>query len=78
MCLDLDDIRKLSEYVMNLVKTTINNISEHIINPNPINANTCDYCEYKGLCNFSEKYKNHYREEGKIINIKDLLGGEYE
>ena len=78
MCLDLDDIRKLSEYVMNLVKTTINNISEHIINPNPINANTCDYCEYKGLCNFSEKYKNQYREEGKIINIKDLLGGEYE
>lgn len=78
MCLAHEEIEKLSEFVLNMVKNTILNIKAHIISPSPINDEVCQYCEYKGLCNFSEKYGNSYREPVKVKNIEELLGGNHE
>jgi len=73
MCLSENDMKILCEYVIKLVKETICKIDANIIKPNPIDEDSCVYCEYKGICNFSTKYHNKYRKEKSITSFSDLL-----
>ena len=73
MCLSSDDIKSLGDYVKNVVIKTIENIDNHSISPIPVDNMVCDYCAYKGLCNFSEKYGNCCNDAVKIKNITELL-----
>ncbi len=78
MCLSNSDIAKVSDFVMDLVKESINKINGGEINPHPLDDTACRYCEYKGLCNFNEKYNNSYRRTIKVKSIEELLGGQDE
>lgn len=78
MCLSNADILKVSEFVMDLVKESINKIDCGEINPHPLDDTACRYCEYKGLCNFNEKYNNAFRRTIRVRSIEELLGGQDE
>lgn len=74
MCLNSEDMVKLCDYVLTLVKETILKINSNIISANPIDSDSCRYCEYRSICNFSTRYKNTYRKDKEIITFNDLMG----
>jgi len=73
MCLSNDEIRKLCKFVEENVVNAIISIDRCVINPNPLDENCCKYCEYKGICNFSEKYNNKFRKNRSIGVLSDIF-----
>jgi len=72
MCLSAEDIEFLCHFVEELTRKSIVKISKNEINPNPIDEDSCRYCEYRGMCNFSLKYGNLYRKETDVKTLDDL------
>lgn len=72
MCLTNEDMQFLCGFVEDLVKNSIVKINKNEISPYPIDEDSCRYCEYRGLCNFSQKYGNSYRKELEIKTLEDM------
>ncbi len=72
-----EDMQALTQYVFNMLSLAVERIEAGDIVPTPVQIDgrtECDYCPYKGMCNFNTLYGNTYREKRKVQNIKELLG----
>lgn len=77
LCLSSNDFSKLIEFVKGMLKRATNEIMRGIISPKPLmdgNKKECDYCKYKGMCNFNTMYSNEYVVMKKVPNVKTLIG----
>lgn len=76
MCLSENEIKSLSEFVIDKVKESIDKIFNGVILPSPISEDVqCKYCKYKGLCNFSKYYFNSERKDKNYFSISDFCEG---
>jgi ATP-dependent helicase/DNAse subunit B len=58
-----------------MVLIAVEKIKKGEIKPSPLkngNKSTCDYCEYVGLCKFSEKQGNEYNTYKKVKTVGEL------
>lgn len=72
MCLNDDQIAKLSSCVMERVKERVGKLMDGDIRPYPLaeDKNTpCKYCKYLGLCNFNKVFGN---ETNKVEECKSI------
>lgn len=70
--LSSEDFDKLVTYAVNMVLSAVERIRKGNITPYPLNTSnksTCDYCEYLGMCKFSEKCGN---KKNKVKNVKSV------
>lgn len=73
--LNREDFNTLVNYAINMVLCAVKNIKEGVITPMPQRAgnhSTCDYCEFLGMCKFSEKHGNKFNEIKNVKTLKDL------
>lgn len=78
MCLSKEDFKYLIDYAVNKVDDAITNILKGVITPNPLRKgqkSTCDYCQYKGLCNYNGNNEKVSVPIQSIDELKDK-GGE--
>lgn len=52
---------KMLDYAGKLAKSGVDQISEGLVNILPL-KDSCNFCPYKGVCNFDAKYGNTYRK----------------
>ena len=74
MCVSSEDIDYLIDYAINMCKKAIDSIVAGDISVTPLKAtkSTCEYCQYKGICNYSKLYGNAQRKAEPYHEIKDL------
>ena len=78
LCLSEDDFDYLLNYAIKKVEKAVNNITKGKISPSPLKDGqklSCDYCEYRGLCNY---LNNNERKVIDIKTIEDLKNKEKE
>lgn len=76
MCLNNQQMQILYDYVKQMLKEAALNIFEGNIKPQPLsggNITECEYCKYKGMCNFNLMYKNKFKKMEKKISVSDLI-----
>ena len=72
MCIDKDDFDYLVDFAIKQVNIAITSITSGMITPRPIKSGqfkVCNFCEYKGLCNYQDN-NDHIQET--ITNIEEL------
>ena len=77
LCVNNDELFKLFEYVKQLINDGVKRMICGEIEPRPLaegNRRECDYCKYKGMCNFNTKYLNNEIEMKKVSSISELCG----
>ena len=77
LCLTNDDFLKLTDYVKEVLNRATEEILKGNISPNPLsdgNKKECDYCKYKGMCNFNLWYGNNCTAMKKVATVKELVG----
>ena len=77
MCLNMDQITKLNEYVFEKVEEKLESILSGEVEPKPLEDGknlTCSMCKYLGLCNFNTLYQNKTNKVAPVKNISQLLG----
>lgn len=78
LCLSSEDFEYLLDYSILQVKRAIRSITNNTIAPNPLcdgEKSACDYCKYKGLCNYMG---DNDRQTIKINTIDELKNKEGE
>lgn len=64
-----ENLDKLGKYVFEIMERATKQILDGNIATNPLGdstKSTCTYCDYKGVCNFKEAYKNSYRTQTPV------------
>ena len=75
-CLSKLQIEELANFAFDLVVKAVEEILNGNIEPNPLYANrksACEFCEYKGLCNFNTVYHNKYRFVENVASADEIL-----
>lgn len=75
MCLNYEDFEYLIDYAIDKVNIAIDNILDGDITPRPLktnNSSVCDYCEYKGLCNYQKDNDRYVRNCMTIEELKNI------
>lgn len=70
-----EEFNCLIDYAGSMVLTAVEKIKNGEIKPSPLknsNRSTCDYCEYVGLCKFSEKQGNKFNVAKKVKTVAEL------
>ncbi len=70
-----EEFNKFIDYAVSMVLIAVEKIKKGEIKPSPLkngNKSTCDYCEYVGLCKFSEKQGNEYNTYKKVKTVAEL------
>lgn len=78
LCLSSEDFEYLLDYSIVQVRRAIKAITNNTIAPNPLTSDgksACEYCKYKGLCNYMG---DNDREAVKISTIEELKDREEE
>lgn len=72
-----EEFKSIVDYSLSMVLNAVKQIKDGNIEPKPLkigDKSTCEYCEYLGLCKFSEKFGNSYNEFKKVKTLNDLIG----
>lgn len=69
-----EDMKKIIDYVINIIKISANEILKGNIKPLPVKE-ACEYCDYKNICEFDESIDGFEYKKSKIKQkeVLDLL-----
>lgn len=77
MCLSENQIKDLSEFVLDNIAKILSKISGGVITPNPVLVDEqCRFCKYLGMCNYNKNYGNSERGGIDYLKTDDFCGGE--
>lgn len=75
LCLSQEDFNYLLNFGMQQVRKSINNIKLGEITPRPLTEkgrSACDYCSFKGMCNYNKDNNNNVIDVENINKLKDI------
>lgn len=67
-----EDMKKIIDYVINIIKISANEILKGNIKPLPVKE-ACEYCDYKNICEFDESIDGFEYKKIKKLNKKEVL-----
>ena len=74
MCISSEDIDVVIDYAYKMCERAVKNILAGDISISPIDDGRlmCNYCEYKGICNYNKIYGNILRPVEMVETVEDL------